>query len=182
MYNNNWQNEKHKVFVSFYHKDDQGYKDAFEKAFGHLFINKSVQEGDINTDVSTEYIKRLIQSSDYLRDASVTIVLCGLNTKKRKHVDWEISGALDKKLSGYSGLIGILLPEISLSSEGNYSYSDIPSRLADNVKTKYAKIYTWNWLCSDSNRVKEAIDDAFNQRTNDNLIDNSRTQMLSNLF
>ena len=88
---------RHKVFISYYHKDDQPYKDAFEKAFSHFFINKSVQDGDINTDVSTEYIKQLIQK-DFITDASVLVVLFGPNTWGRKHVDWEISAVLNKKL------------------------------------------------------------------------------------
>ena len=61
---------RHKTFVSYYHKADQAYRDAFEKVFGHLFIGKSVQPGDISTDVSADYIKRLILEG-YITDASV---------------------------------------------------------------------------------------------------------------
>lgn len=38
-------NTRHKVFISYYHEDDQKYKDNFEKLFKDIFINKSVQDG-----------------------------------------------------------------------------------------------------------------------------------------
>ena len=86
MYNNSYKanSEKHKVFISYYHKGNQKYRDEFERLFGHLFINKSVEEGDIDSDNSDDYIKHLIQE-DYISDASVVVVLCGQNTWKRKH-------------------------------------------------------------------------------------------------
>jgi hypothetical protein len=99
---------KHNVFISYYHKD-QNYKDYFDSLFGNLFINKSIKSGDIDTDISTEYIKRLI-IENYITDSSVIVVLVGPKTYGRKHVDWEISAALNKKVGGYSGLLGICLP------------------------------------------------------------------------
>jgi MTH538 TIR-like domain (DUF1863) len=170
----------HKLFISYYHKDDQRYRDYFESRFRHLFISKSVQPGDICSDVSTEYIKHLIQD-DYLDDASVIGVLIGPNTRGRKHVDWEISAALNKKVGGYSGLFGILLPTFPLLGNGNYRYEDIPPRLADNVKSGFAAVYTWTSLCSDPLSVKNAIQLAFDSRINkEKLIDNSRLQMQKN--
>lgn len=32
---------KHQVFISYYHDDDQYYKDKFEELFGDIFINSS---------------------------------------------------------------------------------------------------------------------------------------------
>lgn len=172
---------RHKVFVSYYHKDDQAYRDAFERAFGHLFISKSVQPGDIVTDVSTEYIKRLIQE-EYISDASVVIVLVGAKTRCRKHVDWEISAGLNKKVGGYSGLLGILLPTFPLQPGDRYNYADLPARLADNAKTGYADIYTWNWIISSEQNVRNAIQTAFDARLNrTEKIDNSRLQLGKNL-
>ncbi|WP_400245956.1 TIR domain-containing protein [Niallia sp. JL1B1071] len=154
---------RHKTFISYYHKDDQFYKNEFENRFGHIFINKSVSNGEIDTDLSTNYIKRLIQK-EYITDTSVLVVLIGPNTRCRKHVDWEISAALNKKVGGYSGLIGILLPEFPLTSEGKYYYEDIPPRLADNIESGYANIYTWDWVCASESRIKKAVDDAFQNR------------------
>jgi hypothetical protein len=79
-------NIRHKVFVSYHHKEDRYYRNRFEILFGHLFISKSVELGDIDTDVSTEYIKRLIQQN-YIEDTSVLVVLVGPKTYCRKHID-----------------------------------------------------------------------------------------------
>ena len=105
------------------------------------------------------------------------IVLVGPNTKGRKHVDWEISAALNRKVGGYSGLIGILLPEFPLTSEGKYYYDDLPPRLSDNIKSGYAKIYFWLDVCSSSERIKDVVEKAFNARKDkSDLIVNSRKQ------
>jgi hypothetical protein len=52
----NSKDSKHKVFVSYYHAEDQYYRDEFDKRFNHLFISKSVEPGDIDSDSSDEYI------------------------------------------------------------------------------------------------------------------------------
>ena len=102
---------KHKVFVSYYHNDDQVYKNYIDDNFKDKIINKSVMNNDINSDNGDEYIKRLIRE-DYISDSSVVVVLVGKNTKTRKHVDWEIYSWLRVSINGNSVLIGILLPEI----------------------------------------------------------------------
>jgi len=163
---------RHKNFLSYYHADDEAYRLAFEKAFSNIFINKSVQSGDIDKDNSSEYVKRLILE-DYITDASVVTVLVGANTKKRKHVDWEIAAGLNKKVGGYSGLLGILLPSVPTPNR-HYQYIDLPPRLAANAKTGYADIYLWTEITKDSVTIKQAIEKAFQKRvTNSNLIDNS---------
>lgn len=40
---------RRKVFISYYHKDDQYYRNRFEDLFGHLIMSKSVEPGDIDT-------------------------------------------------------------------------------------------------------------------------------------
>src|SRR2546426_6575015 len=114
---------KHKVFISHYHKDDQPYRNAFENSFGALFISRSVEPGEIASDLNTEYIKRLIQDG-FISDSSVVIVLVGPKTKCRKHVDWEISAGLNKKVGGYSGLLGVLLPGFPLLPVDQYRRSE----------------------------------------------------------
>jgi hypothetical protein len=139
-----------------------------------------VRSGDISTDVSADYIKRLIQE-DYISDSSVLLVLIGPNTKKRKHVDWEISAALNKKVGGYSGLAGILLPTFPLSSENKYNYDDIPPRLADNVKSEFAKVYEWSYAYASDSNIKFVVETAFDAKSNDSKkIDNSRLQFERN--
>jgi len=170
------QQSKHKVFVSYYHKDDQYYRDEFERMFGNVFISKSVHPGDINDDLSTDYIKRLIRE-DYITDASVVVVLVGSNAWRRKHVDWEIYAGLSKMAGGYSGLVGILLPSFPTSGGRSYDTDNLPPRLADNVLSKYAKVYSWSDVCSSGFITRSAIEVAFRRRIDkSHLIKNGREQ------
>ena len=87
---------KHKVFLSFHHQDDY-YRQQFERQFSNefdpVFVNRSVQDGDIDPNYKTDAIRREIREN-YISDSSVTIVLIGQNTWQRKHVDWEIGYSL----------------------------------------------------------------------------------------
>ncbi len=171
---------KHKVFLSYYHRDDQFYRDFFENAFKHLYITKTVQPGDINTDNSTEYIRRLIRE-DYISDASIVIVLVGPKTRCRKHVDWEVSAGLSRSAGGLSGLVGILLPEFPLTRDHKYSSSDLPLRLSDNVSTGYASLESWSSIASNAEYLTKILDGAFDRRqTHAGYISNSRQQMVYN--
>jgi hypothetical protein len=169
---------KRKTFLSYYHADDQDYKREFERLFSSLIVPKSVGPGDINTDNSTEYIKQLIQK-EYLADTSVLVVLVGPKTKCRKHVDWEISGALNKKVGEvYAGLIGILLPTHPDFHKLRPSYSNLPARLADNYASGYSKIHKWT---TNKAVMKTYIEDAFHGRKQRaGLRTNSRIQMQRN--
>ena len=46
--------QRHKVFISFYHKDDQAYKEYIDKYLSGNIINKSVVDGEYSTDNSDE--------------------------------------------------------------------------------------------------------------------------------
>lgn len=166
---------KRKTFVSYYHKDDSEYKKKFLNLMDDLIINKSVEDGDINSDVSDEYVKQLIQK-EYLHDTTVLIVLLSNKTKCRKHVDWEISGALNYKVGdSYAGLLGLLLPTHDDYGNEKYTYSKIPERLADNLKTGYAIIRDYT---TDRKKLQRYIEEAYSLRKfhADNRV-NSRAQM-----
>jgi hypothetical protein len=171
------QQTKRKLFISYYHKDDEYYRNRFETLFGHLFINKSVKIGDITTDVSTDYIKRLIQLN-YLSDTSVLVVLIGAKTYCRKHVDWEISAALSKKVGGYTGVVGLILPSHPDYGKDTYNSENIPSRLAENLASGYAKLYDWS---ENTESIKTRIDVAFNAKNSQShLIRNASPQFQKN--
>lgn len=166
-------NQKHKVFISFYHHDDQKYKDYIDKYLSTNIINKSVKNGEYDSDNSDEYIKRLIRE-EKISDSSVVIVLVGPNTKRRKHVDWEIYAGLSPSINGSAGLIGVLLPELKPLPNGKYSYNDVPARLADNWCTGYANVYTWEYAKNNFNSI---VEQAYNNRIKRKiLINNSRIQ------
>lgn len=169
--------QRHKVFISFYHKDDQTYKNYIDVYLSGNIINKSVMDGEYSTENSDEYIKRLIRE-DKISDSSVVVVLVGPNTKNRKHVDWEIYAGLRSSINGNSGLIGIMLPTVRKADNGGYYYYDIPPRLADNIKSNYADFYDWNYAITHFDAIIEkAFRDSIQRR---NLINNSRPQMQRN--
>ncbi len=173
----NYYGIRHKVFISFYHRDDQGYKNYIDQYLSGNIINKSVMNGEYSTENSDEYIKRLIRE-EKISDSSVVVVLVGQNTKYRKHVDWEIYAALRPSINGNSGLVGILLPTVRKASNGGYYYSDMPARLADNIISGYADFYDWSYAIS---HFDEIIEKAYRNRViRRGLIDNSRLQMQRN--
>lgn len=166
---------RRKTFVSYYHNDDQTYREKFENLFGDLIVSKSVEKGDIDSENSHEYIKQLIQK-EYLSDTTVLVVLIGPKTKCRMHVDWEISGALNLKVGGNNaGLLGILLPSHPDFGTGQATYDQMPGRLADNFKSGYAFIRDWT---DDRIKMQSYIEEAFTNRSTkvDDRV-NSRIQM-----
>lgn len=170
---------KRKTFISYYHKDDEDYKNKFENLASDLIVNKSVADRDIEKDNSDDYIKKLIQDG-YLSDATVLVVLVGAKTKCRKHVDWEISGALDLKIGElYAGLFGILLPTHPEFNKPEYSSDNVPKRLAENIKTGYSKMINWT---SDRKLLQSKIEDAYHGRTSrsDKRVNKSIPQMQRN--
>jgi hypothetical protein len=155
---------RHKVFISYHHENDQEYKNRFVRLFDNhydVFIDGSVGDGDISDGIQTETIRQTIRDT-YLRNTSVTLVLIGKETWKRKHVDWEISSSLrDTAFNPRSGLLGILLPTHPDFNKGRYSEKIIPPRLADNCKNKYASIYNWS---EDPKAIMSWIDKAFEDK------------------
>lgn len=153
---------KRKVFISYHHGSDQVYADKFKELFSQsyeVFYDNSLDEPINSTD--TTYVERRIRE-DHIVGSSVTIVLCGINTWKRKYVDWEIHSTLLKQ----HGLLAIWLP-----TTRGYDYqtlrpfrtTPLPWRLFDNTINHYAPTIEWT---TDPNQIKTAIEKAFtNSRT-----------------
>ena len=183
----------HNVFISYHHEKDQFYKDELIRLgenFG-VFIDKSVDTGDISEDLSDQAIREKIRD-EYLRDSTVTILLAGLETKNRKHVDWEIySSMFDGVRNKKSGILVINLPpaqciyytaahgdeekriiypdqsswiNIDTRTEYENRYPYLPDRIIDNLlATKaYISVVPWERLTAD--RLELLIDETFNKR------------------
>lgn len=170
---------RHNVFVSYYH-EDQYYKDRFVLMMEGHFVDRSVEDGDIDDqNIKTETIRQRIRD-EFIRDATVTVVLIGPCTWQRKHVDWEIGSSLrDTKLNKRCGLLGILLPNHPDAKRERYHPRLIPPRLADNAGrdgSGFATIYKWS---SDRSEVRKWIHAAFKRRTQVQP-DNSRVQFANN--
>jgi hypothetical protein len=166
---------RHRVFLSFYHQDEK-YRELFETLFEDICITSCVHPGDIDTDDSDQYIKRLIREK-YITSSSVVVVLVGPRTYCRKHVDWEISAGLIPS-GGYSGLMGLLLPNYSGFPKDTYNPETIPPRLSANIESGYASLYK---CTNDKNKMKERLLLAFEAReAKVDLIDNSLLQFQKN--
>ncbi|MCB9833780.1 MAG: TIR domain-containing protein [Planctomycetes bacterium] len=184
----------HRVFVSYHHKD-QYYKDLLCEAGERfsLFVDWSVETNDIDESLPDQQIRRIIRD-DYLRDSTVTIVLVGLETRNRKHVDWEIySSMIDGKVNKKSGVFVVMLPQtgssqyvaahgeqekavlypsetnwISIDRRDEYEkrYPFAPARVIDNLLCNTAKISVvpWHVLFEDLNRIKFLIDATYDDR------------------
>ena len=159
-------NNRHKVFVSYHHANDQHYKDRFETLFADIYdtmVSKSVEEGNIDPNLKTDTIRQKIRD-EYIRDSTVTVVLIGSETWKRKHVDWEIGASIrDTEYNPRSGLLGIILPSYRSPNEDMSKYNPyiIPPRLYDNIVCGFAKIYNWS---EELFVVQSWIHDAFIRR------------------
>lgn len=172
--------KRHKVFVSYHHANDEYYKKKFCAALGSDIVDKSVEDGDINTSLSTDTIRQKIRD-DFIADATVTVVLIGQCTWQRKHVDWEIGSSLrDTRRNSRCGLLGLLLPTHADFGEDTFRSKLIPPRLADNCNGKdaFARIYDWlDPLNSDT--IRNWIHDAFLRRESSKP-SNARLQFVRN--
>ena len=185
----------HRVFISYHHANDQFYKEqllAWNQS-SPLFLDYSVDTGNIPDHWDDQTIRQKIRD-EYLRDSSVTILLVGTETKKRKHIDWEIySSMYDGIKNKKSGLLIINLPStgctyytaaheeektkiypentfwISISNRSDYQnrYPYMPERIIDNLLKKEAKVSVTNWskIVSDWSNLDLMIENAYNART-----------------
>ena len=146
---------KHKVFISYHHDNDQAYKESLitwnEKNNCDIFIDASVDTGDIDEDLSDQSIRQIIRD-EYLGKSTVTILLVGTETKKRKHVDWEIySSMYDGKVNKKSGVLVINLPSTGCTTytaahgdaEKDALYSDNTSWTSVTARTEYESRYPY---------------------------------------
>jgi len=187
---------QHKVFISYHHKNDQYYKEELLRVNREypMFIDASVDTGDISDDLDDQTIRQLIRDS-YLRDSTVTILLVGTETKRRKHIDWEIySSMIDGAVNKKSGILVVTLPStnctyytathsgekerlypdnsswtlINSREEYEQRYPYLPDRIIDNLLKTEAKISVVNWdkIAENLDHLVFLIDATFNDRTN----------------
>lgn len=168
---------KRKIFTSYHHKCDQSYYDWISSNLSNkynLFSDRALDEPVRSDD--HEYVNRRIRE-EYIVGSSLTIVLCGAETYKRKYVDWEIHSTLHHK----KGLLGIILPNCATQTifSGNYI---VPSRLYQNIQSGYAHWITWDhqqWLSNPEVFVGH-IETALKKSESNFLIRNSDDKMQRN--
>ena len=158
---------RHNVFISYYHEQDQRFKERFVRMMGDNIVDKSVNIGEIDgTNPPTEATLQRIRE-DYIAQASVTIVLIGPCTWQRKYVDWEIGASLrSTRTSLRCGLLGILLPNHPDAQRRRFNPRLIPPRLADNCSgdNPFATVRRWSGSDNQMNTIKLWIHQAFLRR------------------
>ena len=185
-------NVRHKVFISYHHANDQWYKDKLVSLGERysIFIDASVNTGEVSDHLSDQGIREIIRDK-YLRDSTVTIVLVGAATRRRKHVDWEIySSMYDGKVNKKSGVLVVNLPGtfdwciaahenekqvvysdftewISISTRAEYEtwYPHMPDRIIDNLLYPEAKISIVPWERINAGTLRFLIDATFKDRS-----------------
>ena len=157
-------NKRHNVFISYHHNQDQTYKTRFKGLMHDKMVDMSVNLGDIiGENQPSEAVLQQIRE-DHIARVSVTIVLIGRCTWKRKYVDWEIGASLrDTPTNPRCGLIGILLPDHPDFGERGYRRNLLPPRLVDNLSgnNSYAAVYDWS---DDAEEVQDWIHESFLRR------------------
>ena len=132
--------------------------------------------GDIPKGLDTDEVARQTRDG-YLRDSTVTVVLIGQDTWRRKHVDWEIAATVrHTEFNPRSRLLGILLPTHPSFGQTTYQPYITPPRLHYNVECGFAKVYNW----SDSPDIVAAWVDAAVRRRNEVIPDNSSVRFGKN--
>lgn len=168
---------KHKVFVSYHHENDHDYRLIFEKFSEQWDIMDSyaVKPGEIG-NIGTERVSQEIREN-HLKNSTVTVVLIGRDTWRRKHVDSEIYDSLrDTSNSSRSGIIGIILPSYSGYNRKKFNPRTIPKRLAQNLANQYASIHFWS---NDPTEIKKWVHEAY-QKRNTILPNNSMPRLVNN--
>lgn len=163
---------KRKVFISYHHGNDQWAYDHFGKEYGEdleLFYDNSL-DGKIRSDDS-EYVNRTIRE-EHIVGSSITIVLIGPETWKRKYVDWEVRSTLHEK----HALLGLALHTAPKTWEGK---TVVPDRLHHNVVSGYAHFLQLSSVFGPAG-LKVAIEAAIEKSKNTQLIDNSFPKMFRN--
>lgn len=186
----------HRVFISYHHTNDQKAKNDFVEwaKQNDIFIDGSVNTGDIPEQWDDETIRQEIRD-EYLRDTTVTILLVGTETKKRKHIDWEIySSMYNGKKNKKSGIIVIYLPSVqdtghvhighgqkekelvhptisnwvSVNSRAEYErrHPHLPDRIIDNLLVNDSHISILKWQDLTVEGLKNLIDYAYEDRLN----------------
>ncbi|HEV2852018.1 MAG TPA: TIR domain-containing protein [Thermoanaerobaculia bacterium] len=195
------------VFISFHHQD-RDFKDKlagfvehiaqrYKGKLGKEILSKwspdvSVSDGSISTRLSDRAIKEAIEE-EFILHALVTIVLIGSETHTRKFVDWEIAASLKERhghhpdLSrGPAGLLGVVLPTSSTEQRRGFDHSIIPPRLADNLRSGYAKLYSWKQISNPKSCYRALVSAivAASGREAERIdrIDNSRAELVRNKF
>lgn len=137
---------KRRIFISFDHDDTQGVNGFIgcrECVEGLDFYNHKLDHRIKSNDVA--YVTRVIRE-EYIRPASVTVVLIGNNTANSDWVRWEIAESTREG----KGILGIRLKD---------TWGPIPDGVPENAVGTWQpdKFVSWiEWAYQQSEAAKRA--------------------------
>ncbi|WP_338977767.1 TIR domain-containing protein [Spiroplasma endosymbiont of Panzeria rudis] len=168
-----------KIFISYHHLREQEEKDQLaeliKKYANYLNIkDMSVEIGDIDTTWSNNEIAKTIRQN-HLKDTTITILILGIHTKCRQHIDWEIEASLNKygslnrrkKINSFIILLTadfIKKAKINCNFNNTCDYSSLITqenagqRIYETVINKHAIIATYDEIFSDIIILKNLLD------------------------
>lgn len=153
----------HKCFISYYHDEDQKYKDYLSRLAEqkNLFDDVSIEIQFDDTGLSTDQVFNIIRDQ-YLKDSSVTIVILGPCTKSRKFVDREIGASL-RKTSNFPrcGLVVLRTPEFENLYGNSITQENSGERIADNYRNGYGVFVSLNAVIQNPQILKQKIEEAY---------------------
>ncbi|WP_338985825.1 TIR domain-containing protein [Spiroplasma endosymbiont of Thecophora atra] len=168
-----------KIFISYHHLREQEEKDQLaeliKKYANYLNIkDMSVEIGDIDTTWSNNEIAKTIRQN-HLKDTTITILILGIHTKCRQHIDWEIEASLNKygslnrrkKINSFIILLTadfIKKAKINCNFNNTCDYSSLITqenagqRIYETVINKHVIIATYDEIFSDIIILKNLLD------------------------
>jgi Thoeris protein ThsB, TIR-like domain len=178
-----------KAFISYHHRNDQQYRNHLGQLANqyNAFEDQSVEVDEIDDNLQPQAIRRIIRDQ-YLRDTQVTILLCGTETKHRKHIDWELkSSMIDGQINARSGILVISLPTvdqtnwfaalpgereaiytnysgswITLETKADFTdrYPFLPERIIDNLSNNQVtmSVVPWGRVKDNPNALRFLVD------------------------
>ncbi|WP_342265991.1 TIR domain-containing protein [Spiroplasma endosymbiont of Villa modesta] len=168
-----------KIFISYHHLREQEEKDQLaeliKKYANYLNIkDMSVEIGDIDTTWSNNQIAKTIRQN-HLKDTTITILILGIHTKCRQHIDWEIEASLNKygslnRRKKINSFIILLTADFIKKAKTNCNFNNTcdysslitqenaGQRIYETVINKHAIIATYDEIFSDIIILKNLLD------------------------
>ncbi|WP_339038705.1 TIR domain-containing protein [Spiroplasma endosymbiont of Andrena trimmerana] len=168
-----------KIFISYHHLREQEEKDQLaeliKKYANYLNIkDMSVEIGDIDTTWSNNEIAKTIRQN-HLKDTTITILILGIHTKCRQHIDWEIEASLNKygslnRRKKINSFIILLTADFIKKAKTNCNFNNTcdysslitqenaGQRIYETVINKHAIIATYDEIFSDIIILKNLLD------------------------
>lgn len=154
-----------KVYISCYNNNDREYKNKLislnkERNNTIFELIKSETKQYISLDPKQDGFTKWIKNK-YLRDSEVLILLVGLETKNRKHIDWEVRAIMEENALYKKGGIMIVYLDDVVNKYGNrIPRSVLPKVLAENFGTQTAFFVetTWEKLTQNYSMLEKLID------------------------